>query len=434
MRQPHASLIGIHKWFETKNKKNNYRGTILIHAAVQHEDTELHYNQLADLLPPFEELVFGAIVAVAELTDCILMTEEFISQQSETEIRCGLWKPGRYAWKLENVQILSEPIPARGMLGLWDIELLSSQLSVVSQESLVSLKQSNIKIDLYICDRSSNIGIIKSCCSTYFVVDWKTEKNKWYFWERDELYIAELGIAPQHLIDQFLEDKAESAVLGSPQVEQLSKTSESLVLCPSCESQHIYLSGGCGMCGLEPDMQRTQQLQGVQVGQRVRILKTRTKNLEGWIGREATVTGIDEKTISVAAGEGREKKHLTLKHGWYEVIPENFLEENQEAVAPTQQSKPSKQKGCLYRYLENKKLKDGTIASYPRVIGDRKSDNPHHWRWGFNWEEKVDGEWKGRSLGSIPVGAIPMIQSMQNEGVPLEEIIGFIRRSKAKKS
>lgn len=74
------------------------------------------------------------------------------------------------------------------------------------------------------------------------------------------------------------------------------------------------------------------------------------------------------------------------------------------------------------------------IASYPRVIGHRNLDDPAHWRWGFNWEIKdEDGEWKGRSIGSVPLGAIALIQSMQNEGVSLEEIIGFIRRAKAKK-
>ncbi|MBD2303049.1 hypothetical protein [Nostoc sp. FACHB-190] len=110
-----------------------------------------------------------------------------------------------------------------------------------------------------------------------------------------------------------------------------------------------------------------------------------------------------------------------------------FLEENERSSFSVQQAKPSKQKGCLYKYLENKKLKDGTIATYPRVIGHRQPDNPTHWRWGFNWEEKIDGEWKGRSIGSVPVGAVPMIQSMQKEGASLEEIIAFIRRAKAKK-
>ncbi len=91
------------------------------------------------------------------------------------------------------------------------------------------------------------------------------------------------------------------------------------------------------------------------------------------------------------------EESCTYNQSRSESTPEKFLEEK----------KKRNRKGCLYKYLENKKLKDGTIASYPRV--------------------------KGRSIGSVPVGAIPMIQSMQKLGVPLEEIISFIRRSKAKK-
>lgn len=125
-------------------------------------------------------------------------------------------------------------------------------------------------------------------------------------------------------------------------------------------------------------------------------------------------------------------KFLEEKSG-YEKIPENFLEETEQQPEAVQKPKGRQRKGCLYKYIENKKLKSGDIASYPRVIGHRNPDNPTHWRWGFNWEEKIDGEWKGRSIGSVPVGAIALIQSMQNEGVSLEEIIDFIRKAKAKK-
>nr|MDZ8061324.1 hypothetical protein [Nostoc sp. EkiNYC01] len=322
---------------------------------------------------------------------------------------------------------------------------LQSSEFVISPNLLTQLKKSDVKVDLYICNSSLNIGKIVEVWETCFTVDWSSE-IKCYFWERDDRVIGQLAIAPQHLIDQFLED------------------SEPLVLCPICELQHIYLSGGCGICGLEP-IERTQQLQiddksssgdrlsdnaanssiectqqlkvgdGLRptVGHRVRITKTRTQNLSQWVGHEATVTGINGETISVAAGEGREKKHLTLKKGWYEVIPENFLEETERREEAVQKPKGRQRKGCLYRYIENKKLKNESIVSYPRVIGHREPSNPHHWRWGFSWEIKVDGEWKGRSIGSVPVGAIALIQSMQNEGVSLEEIIAFIRRAKAKK-
>ncbi|MBW4502980.1 MAG: hypothetical protein KME57_26300 [Scytonema hyalinum WJT4-NPBG1] len=118
------------------------------------------------------------------------------------------------------------------------------------------------------------------------------------------------------------------------------------------------------------------------------------------------------------------EESCTYNQSRSESTPEKFLEEKK---------KRSSRKGCLYKYLENKKLKNGAIATYPRVVSERDPDNPKHWRWGFNWEEKIDGEWKGRSIGSVPVGAIPMIQSMQKLGVPLEEIIEFIRRAKSKK-
>lgn len=112
-------------------------------------------------------------------------------------------------------------------------------------------------------------------------------------------------------------------------------------------------------------------------------------------------------------------------------IPEKFLEETEPQREALSNPKRRQRKGCLYKYIENKKLKDGTLASYPRVVGHRDPSNPTHWRWGFNWEEKIDGEWKNRSL-SVKLGLIPLIQSMQKEAVSLGEIINFIRRSKLK--
>ncbi|WP_197480141.1 hypothetical protein [Anabaena sp. 4-3] len=359
LHQPWAYLVGRYKWFETRDWPTNYRGKIAIHAAKKQKDTDYWCSLLQDFLPPVEELIFGAVIAVADLTDCIKMTPEFIAQQSDTEIRCGNWEVGRYAWKLENVQILPEPIPARGKQRLWNIEL-----SIKSQESRVKsphvLTRANARPETYIVDQYESLGVISNNLGFGFVVDWlgfgtvpnpPSGKNVTYNWERDDEEITRLAIAPQSLVTKFLEENHPQTLV------------ERDYTCNQCPPQQ-----------------------------------------------------------------------LNEEYGTSEWTPEIFLEENQEAVASAQQPKPSRQKGCLYKYLENKKLKDGSIASYPRVIGHREPDNPRHWRWGFNWEEKVNGEWKGRSIGSVPVGAIPMIQSMQKDDVALEEIIGFIRRAKAKKS
>lgn len=50
--------------------------------------------------------------------------------------------------------------------------------------------------------------------------------------------------------------------------------------------------------------------------------------------------------------------------------------------------KPTRASGWLEGYTKNKKLKNGTIATYPRVLGERDPDNPEQWYWAYRWEEK----------------------------------------------
>ena len=38
------------------------------------------------------------------------------------EMAIGDWTPGRYAWELDNIELLPLPIPARGRQGLWNWE------------------------------------------------------------------------------------------------------------------------------------------------------------------------------------------------------------------------------------------------------------------------------------------------------------------------
>ncbi|MHC5762968.1 hypothetical protein [Nostoc sp.] len=46
--------------------------------------------------------------------------------------------------------------------------------------------------------------------------------------------------------------------------------------------------------------------------------------------------------------------------------------------------------GWLEHYTKNKKLKDGTIATFPKVEGHREPDNPEHWYWAYKYEQKSD--------------------------------------------
>ncbi|MBD2731915.1 DNA cytosine methyltransferase [Nostoc sp. FACHB-892] len=107
--------------------------------------------------------------------------------------------------------------------------------------------------------------------------------------------------------------------------------------------------------------------------------------------------------------------------------PKKFLENDLKAPQPHS-------KGCLYPYLETKKLLDGSNVFYPRMIGERDPNDPFCWRWGFNWKEKHNGVWKGKSIGSIPPGAVHMIRTLQQQGATKEDIIAFIKKAKSKKT
>jgi DNA (cytosine-5)-methyltransferase 1 len=125
------------------------------------------------------------------------------------------------------------------------------------------------------------------------------------------------------------------------------------------------------------------------------------------------------KTLTVASGLSKSAKIMSSK------TPEKFLEDDSKRSHIQSQ-------GCLYPYLESKKLLDGSTVFYPRVIGVRDPNNPKHWRWGFNWEAKINGIWKGRSIGSIPCGAVTMIRELQLQGVTKDGIIAFIKKAKTK--
>jgi phage N-6-adenine-methyltransferase len=125
--QPWASLISLGlKHYETRSWKTSYRGKLLICSTakftkIQHQQYLKICNEV--VLPPWDEDNFphGQVIAICDLVDCVEMTPEFIAQQSQTEILCGDWQVGRYAWKLKNIQPITEPFAVKGKQGLFNI-------------------------------------------------------------------------------------------------------------------------------------------------------------------------------------------------------------------------------------------------------------------------------------------------------------------------
>lgn len=142
LHQPWASLIALGlKKYETRHWSTPYRGKLAIHAAKRfgwREELAIIRLNVRGLISrgPIEQInrlfdndiPLGAIVAVADLSDCLKMRqagdytqgcgEICIPHQTVLERTVGNWSGGRYAWKLDRVVALPEPIPYKGCQGL----------------------------------------------------------------------------------------------------------------------------------------------------------------------------------------------------------------------------------------------------------------------------------------------------------------------------
>ena len=143
--QPYAQAIVLRlKKYETRSWATKHRGLIAIHCSVK--PLSKQYRQLAEKYGITDKLQYGKVVVICDLKDCIMMTEEFIKQQNKTEIDFGDWQVGRYAWKLELVEILPEPKQTKGYQGIWNTDFFphlekaagSGQLKLLFAQDLIS--------------------------------------------------------------------------------------------------------------------------------------------------------------------------------------------------------------------------------------------------------------------------------------------------------
>lgn len=142
--QPWASAIAVGaKCIETRSWATKHRGLLAIHASKRLVKSELVALERTDLWQAvfatsnyavdFLRMPLGAVVATANLVDCVPYNRLDINALSErkahsgqpsyphwTERRLGNYGPGRYGWCLENVTPI-KPIPYRGEQGLFTI-------------------------------------------------------------------------------------------------------------------------------------------------------------------------------------------------------------------------------------------------------------------------------------------------------------------------
>ena len=144
LKQPWASLfVAGSKRIETRSWGTKHRGPVAVHASakISREDALLCLQQsFATALAALgfntpADLPVGAILGTVEIVNCLLMFNRMIEVREECVIRLGSdprlteterafghYEHGRFAWITSPGRlILNKPIPARGMLGLWEL-------------------------------------------------------------------------------------------------------------------------------------------------------------------------------------------------------------------------------------------------------------------------------------------------------------------------
>lgn len=135
IRQPWATLIAIgEKRFETRSWATKHRGEIAIHAGKAIDKQACADPAIKTILARHgyitsSDLPTGAIIATGILIDCwqsftqedqvILESAGRIRSIADFEEQVGDYTEGRYAWELDQMKILQEPVLAKGYLSLW---------------------------------------------------------------------------------------------------------------------------------------------------------------------------------------------------------------------------------------------------------------------------------------------------------------------------
>ena len=132
LTQPWAQLVALGaKRIETRNWYTKYRGPLAIHAAKGfplEAQYLCHREPFRSALSAYERLPIGKIIAVVKLVDVFSTNLDFRSRYkvgfllTEIERAFGDYSPNRFGWILADARLLKNPIPTKGMLGLWEFK------------------------------------------------------------------------------------------------------------------------------------------------------------------------------------------------------------------------------------------------------------------------------------------------------------------------
>ena len=127
LTQPWAELVVLgEKQWETRSWRTSFRGRIAIHAAKKFPAWAIELAQgnryFVDAIKnyPVIKMPLGMIVGTVEVV-AMQSTDAMLDVLGHKEIAFGDYDSERWAWQLAEPDMLAEPIPCRGALGLWEV-------------------------------------------------------------------------------------------------------------------------------------------------------------------------------------------------------------------------------------------------------------------------------------------------------------------------
>jgi activating signal cointegrator 1 len=108
--QPWASLIADgRKDIETRSWPLHYRGVLAIHAAQK-----VDHGACMEFGYDYSTIPRGSVLCIVNVIDCVRFPHPSARPDSY-----GDFTDGRYGFLLSLLEIFDEPIPAKGMQGIW---------------------------------------------------------------------------------------------------------------------------------------------------------------------------------------------------------------------------------------------------------------------------------------------------------------------------
>jgi hypothetical protein len=122
-------MLGL-KELETRGWKLNYRGPMAIHATkklvpfshvffnLEPHLQALIMNTIEEAYGSYDAMPRGAILGTVNIKE-VFKVEDIFPVIGKIEQACGDYRPGRFAWKMEDIQAFETQIQIAGHQGIW---------------------------------------------------------------------------------------------------------------------------------------------------------------------------------------------------------------------------------------------------------------------------------------------------------------------------